>query len=150
MKLVDLLSDAGIRLDLSADDKNALLRDLVELLGLEADAEDSLWALLKRRETLGSTGIGERVAIPHCRSGVVDRLRVVYGRHPRGVDFEAIDDQPVHHFFLIVAPPVEVSNLYLSVLGQIARFCKSPPNLARLDTVKSREELLDLLEQAPA
>jgi mannitol/fructose-specific phosphotransferase system IIA component (Ntr-type) len=85
--------------------------------------------LLKKRENLGSTGIGKHVAIPHCRSLVVDRLRVAYARKPAGLDFDAIDDKPVNHLFLIVAPPVEISNQYLPVLGKIAQFCKNEQNI---------------------
>src|SRR5437879_10777138 len=82
--------------------------------------------MLRRRETLGSTGIGQGIAIPHCRSLVVNRLRVAFGRKLDGIDFKAIDDRPVHYFFLIVAPPLEVSNQYLPVLGKIAQFAKEP------------------------
>jgi mannitol/fructose-specific phosphotransferase system IIA component (Ntr-type) len=88
------------------------------------------------------------VAIPHCRSLVVDRLRVVYGRKAEGLDFGAIDGKPVHHLFLIVAPPVEISNQYLPVLGKIAQFCKDPKNLSSLDRVESPEEFFAVLEQA--
>ena len=82
--------------------------------------------MLKRRENLGSTGIGRGIAIPHCRSLVVNKLRVAFGRKTDGVDFKAIDEKPVHFFFLIVAPPLEVSNQYLPVLGKIAQFSKEP------------------------
>ena len=64
-----------------------------------------------------STGIGRGIAIPHCRSLVVNQLRVAYGRKQPGVDFNAIDGKPVTNFFLIVAPPLEVSNQYLPVTG---------------------------------
>jgi mannitol/fructose-specific phosphotransferase system IIA component (Ntr-type) len=104
--------------------------------------------LLKKRENLGSTGIGKGVAIPHCRSLVVDRLRVVYGRKADGLDFDAIDGKPVHHIFLIVAPPVEISNQYLPVLGKIAQFCKNPKNLLRLDDIETPEEFFKVLDQA--
>jgi mannitol/fructose-specific phosphotransferase system IIA component (Ntr-type) len=88
------------------------------------------------------------VAIPHCRSLVVDRLRVVYGRREAGLTFGAVDGKPVHHLFLIVAPPVEISNQYLPVLGKIAQFCKNPQNLARLDGAKSVDDFFAVLEQA--
>ena len=82
------------------------------------------------------------MAIPHCRSLVVDRLRVVYGRKEKGLPFGAVDDKPVHHLFLIVAPPVEISNQYLPVLGKIAQFCKDPKNLSQLDEVNSARGVL--------
>jgi mannitol/fructose-specific phosphotransferase system IIA component (Ntr-type) len=147
MKLVEFFARNEIDLDLKAQTKEEALREMVDLLDVgEKSAE--LYGLLKKRENLGSTGIGKGVAIPHCRSLVVDRLRVVYGRKQGGLAFGAVDGKPVHHLFLIVAPPVEISNQYLPVLGKIAQFCKNPKNLARLDDVKSVEDFFEVVEQA--
>ncbi|HUP18939.1 MAG TPA: PTS sugar transporter subunit IIA [Gemmatimonadota bacterium] len=147
MKLVEFFSEDDVALQLAASDKDATLRELVALLDLDDNAE-MLFNLLKKRENLGSTGIGKGVAIPHCRSLVVDRLRVAYGRKPGGLDFDAVDAKPVQHFFLIVAPPVEISNQYLPVLGKIAQFCKNPKNLGRLSEIESNEEFFEILEGA--
>lgn len=147
MKLVEFFSPDEVELDLGAESKEDALKELVELLGVN-EKSDELFKLLKKRENLGSTGIGKGVAIPHCRSLVVDRLRVVYGRKSEGLDFEAVDGRPVHHLFLIVAPPVEISNQYLPVLGKIAQFCKNPKNLARLDEIDTQEQFFKVLEQA--
>lgn len=147
MKLVEFFSPDEVELDLGAESKEDALKELVELLGVN-EKSDELFKLLKKRENLGSTGIGKGVAIPHCRSLVVDRLRVVYGRKSDGLDFEAVDGRPVHHLFLIVAPPVEISNQYLPVLGKIAQFCKNPKNLARLDEIDTEEQFFKVLEQA--
>ena len=105
-----------------------------------------LFKMLKRRENLGSTGIGRGIAIPHCRSLVVNKLRVAFGRKKEGVDFKAIDEKPVHFFFLIVAPPLEVSNQYLPVLGKIAQFSKEPDVPARLLELTEPKQFLALLE----
>ncbi len=148
MKLVEFFSEDEVALDLEAENKDSALEALIDLLDLEDDAEEILYNLLKKRENLGSTGIGKGVAIPHCRSLVVDRLRVAYGRKTKGLDFDAVDDKPVSHFFLIVAPPVEISNQYLPVLGKIAQFCKNPKNLARLNEIASNEEFFEVLEEA--
>jgi mannitol/fructose-specific phosphotransferase system IIA component (Ntr-type) len=147
MKLVDFFSPDEVDLDLDASGKEEALKELVELLSVNEKSEE-LFRLLKKRENLGSTGIGKGVAIPHCRSLVVDRLRVVYGRKAKGLDFGAIDGKPVHHLFLIVAPPVEISNQYLPVLGKIAQFCKDPKNLSSLDEVETPEEFFEVLAQA--
>jgi mannitol/fructose-specific phosphotransferase system IIA component (Ntr-type) len=106
-----------------------------------------LFKMLKRRENLGSTGIGRGIAIPHCRSLVVNRLRVAFGRKRDGVDFKAIDDKPVHFFFLIVAPPLEVSNQYLPVLGKIAQFSKEADVPGRLLALESPAAFMALLEE---
>jgi mannitol/fructose-specific phosphotransferase system IIA component (Ntr-type) len=130
-----------------AESKDEALRELIEHLSLDQKSEDQLFKTLKRRENLGSTGIGKAIAIPHCRSLVVNRLRLAYGRKPTGIDFKAIDSAPVVHLFLIVAPPLEISNQYLPVLGKIAQFAKDPSVPAELMGIQSPEEFLELLER---
>ena len=150
MRLREFFTPDVVKLDLESDQKDDLLRELVGLLGLDDKAEATLLKTLKRRENLGSTGIGKGIAIPHCRSLVVSRLRLAYGRKVSGVDFNAIDGAPVHNFFLIVAPPLEVSNQYLPVLGKIAQFCKDSEVTDQLLALETADEFLDLLsEKAP-
>jgi mannitol/fructose-specific phosphotransferase system IIA component (Ntr-type) len=79
---------------------------------------------------------------------VVDRLRVAFGRKLSGIDFGSVDGQPVRFLFLLVAPPVEVSNQYLPVLGRIAQFCKNADNLERLAQVTTVDQFLDALTAA--
>ena len=124
MELRDFFSEDAIKLELEGTTKDEILKELIGLLGLDDKSEGMLFKMLKRRENLGSTGIGRGIAIPHCRSLVVSKLRVAFGRKSQGVDFKAIDEKPVFFFFLIVAPPLEVSNQYLPVLGKIAQFSK--------------------------
>src|SRR5690606_19810858 len=106
-----------------------------------------LFKMLKRRENLGSTGIGRGIAIPHCRSPVVNRLRVAFGRKPEGAAFEAIDGQPDYNFVLIVAPPLEVSNQYLPVLGEVAQVAKEPDVPKPLQELRSPDEFLELIAE---
>ncbi|OLD97284.1 MAG: hypothetical protein AUG79_00670, partial [Gemmatimonadetes bacterium 13_1_20CM_4_69_16] len=139
MRLREFFSEDGINLDLASTTKDEVLKELVGLLKLDEKSEQTLVKMLKRRETLGSTGIGQNIAIPHCRALAVNRLRVAFGRKLQGIDFNAIDGKPVHYFFLIVAPPLEVSNQYLPVLGKIAQFAKEadvPEKLAKLGSPK--------------
>lgn len=145
MRLRELFTAEAVKLDLQATTKDDLLQELVSLLGLDKKSEATLFKTLKRRENLGSTGIGHGIAIPHCRSLVVNRLRLAYGRKVGGMDFNAIDGAPVHHFFLIVAPPLEVSNQYLPVLGKIAQFCKDPEIPKELLALDEPSEFLELL-----
>lgn len=147
MRLREFFSADAIKLDLEGTTKDELLRELIALLALDEKSEGMLFKMLKRRENLGSTGIGRGIAIPHCRSLVVSRLRVVFGRKPSGVDFKAIDNKPVYNFFLIVAPPMEVSNQYLPVLGKIAQFAKEPDVPDRLEKLQTPEDFLTLLEE---
>jgi nitrogen PTS system EIIA component len=147
MELREFLAEEAIQLDLKGESKDEILKELIALLGVDEKSQGILFKMLKRRENLGSTGIGKSIAIPHCRSLVVNRLRLAFGRKPGGVDFKAIDDQPVNYFFLIVAPPLEVSNQYLPVLGRIAQFAKEADVADRLAALGKPGEFLSLLEE---
>ena len=147
MELRDFFSEDAIKLELEGTTKDEILKELIDLLGLDDKSEGMLFKMLKRRENLGSTGIGRGIAIPHCRSLVVSRLRVAFGRKSVGVDVKAIDDKPVFFFFLIVAPPLEVSNQYLPVLGKIAQFSKEADVPERLLKLKQPREFMQLLEE---
>jgi mannitol/fructose-specific phosphotransferase system IIA component (Ntr-type) len=145
MHLTDFFAPDAISLDLKGGSKDEILAELVGLLRLDDRASDTLLRMLQRRETLGSTGVGRGIAIPHCRSLVVSRLRLAYGHHRTGVDFQAIDNGPVSDFFLIVAPPLEISNQYLPVLGKIAQFAKDADIPGRLAALRSADDFMKLL-----
>ena len=147
MHLKEFFSPDAISLSLRGAEKDDVLKELITLLKLDEKSEAMLYKMLKRRENLGSTGIGRGIAIPHCRSLVVQRLRVAYARKPEGVDFKAIDEKPVYNFFLIVAPPLEVSNQYLPVLGKIAQFAKEPDVPDRLSSLNDPQAFLALLDE---
>ena len=145
MELKELFTTSNVSLGLKADSKDEVLLELIDLLQLDEKAREMLFKMLKKRENLGSTGIGKGFAIPHCRSLVVDKLKVAFGLHQEGLNFNSIDGQPAHFFFLIVAPPIEISNYYLPVLGKVAQFCKSPDIENKLKSMNSVEDFLELL-----
>src|SRR5688572_28012633 len=147
MRLREFFSEDAVKLELESTTKDQVLKELVSLLKLDEKAQGMLFKMLKRRETLGSTGIGQNIAIPHCRAIVVSQLRVAFGRKLEGIDFNAIYVKPVHYCFLIVAPPLEVSNQYLPVLGKIAQFAKEPDVPDRLAKLNTTQEFLELLEE---
>jgi mannitol/fructose-specific phosphotransferase system IIA component (Ntr-type) len=147
MELREFFTDDAIKLNLEGETKDDILKELIGLLGLDEKNQSTLFKMLKRRENLGSTGIGRQIAIPHGRSLVVNRLRVAFGRKASGLDFKAIDEKPVRFFFLIVAPPLEVSNQYLPVLGKIAQFSKEPDIPDRLLQISEPAEFLALLAE---
>lgn len=146
MLLRDFFTTDTIKLDLEAETKDDALKELIDLFGLDEKSRGILFKMLKRRENLGSTGIGHGIAIPHCRSLVVNRLRVAFGRKASGLEFNAIDEKPVRYIFLIVAPPLEVSNQYLPVLGKIAQFGKEKDVPERLGTIERPDDFVRLLE----
>ncbi len=145
MELREFFNEDVIELDLGGATKDEILKELISLLDLPEKSEGILFKMLKRRENLGSTGLGRGIAIPHCRSLVVNRLRVAFGRRQEPIDFKAIDDKPVSFFFLIVAPPLEVSNQYLPVLGKIAQLCREVDVPDRLAQLEKPADFLELL-----
>ncbi len=147
MQLREFFTEDAIDLALEGRTKNDILRELVELLHLDDKSQGALLKMLQRREGLGSTGIGRGIAIPHCRSLVVDQLRVAFGRKSEGIDFKAIDDKPAYYFFLIVAPPLEVWNQYLPILGKIAQFAKEEDVPRRLAEITTPAEFLRMVEE---
>src|SRR5436190_14516556 len=147
MELREFFSEDAVQLELAGTTKDEILKELISLLKLDEKSEGMLFKMLKRRENLGSTGIGRGIAIPHCRSLVVNKLRVAFGRKPAGLDFKAIDEKPVYFFFLIVAPPLEVSNQYLPVLGKIAQFSKESDVPERLLKLTQPSEFMELLKE---
>ena len=147
MLLREFFSEDAINLALAGTTKDDILKELIQLLHLDEKSQGLLFKMLKRRENLGSTGIGRGIAIPHARSLVVNRLRVAFGRKAAGIDYKAIDDKPAQFFFMIVAPPLEVSNQYLPVLGKIAQFAKEEDVPKRLLEIKTPAEFLKLIEE---
>lgn len=147
MELREFFSEDAVKLELAGSTKDEILKEMISLLALDEKAEGMLYKMLKRRENLGSTGIGRAIAIPHCRSLVVNKLRVAFGRKSSGIDFRAIDEKPVNFFFLIVAPPLEVSNQYLPVLGKIAQFSKEADIPERLFGLSEPAQFIALLEE---
>ena len=142
-----MFDENRVALDLRATQKSEVIVKLVGLFRLAEPTASRVAAAIAEREAIGSTGIGERVAIPHCRTDAVDRVHVAYGRKRTGIDFEAIDGLAVRHVFLIVAPPGAAGGEYLSALAQIAQLCKRPGVLERLETIATAAEFLALLEE---
>lgn len=147
MHLRDFFSPDAITLQLRGGSKEEVLAEMVGLLKLDERSSGTLLRIIQRRENLGSTGIGRGIAIPHCRSLAVNRLRLAFGHRDQGIDFQSIDAQPASDFFLIVAPPLEISNQYLPVLGKIAQLAKEPDVPDRLAALRSADDFWRLLEE---
>jgi mannitol/fructose-specific phosphotransferase system IIA component (Ntr-type) len=147
MKLTDFLTTDSIDLDLKAENKDEVLQRLVSLLPISEKTWETLVKMLKKRERLGSTGIGKGVAIPHGRSLLINRLMLAVARSKEGIDFDSVDGQPSQLFFLIMAPPLEVSNLYLPTLGKIAQISREKENRDLLASAETEEELIEILDR---
>ena len=147
MNLSDLLLPKKIEVNLKSKTKEGVIEELVAMLRLSGPARTALLATLLAREDLGSTGVGHGIAIPHCRSLVVSRVRLVAGLSKTGVSFKSIDRKRAKLFFLVVAPPVGDPSDYLIVLGQIAQVSKKLYKDKRLFKISTPQELIDLVKE---
>lgn len=107
--------------ELRARSKDGVLSEIARVLADDGDVQDCslLLEMIRRRESLGSTGLGKGVAVPHGRSTAATKTKVVFARSSRGVDFNAPDGEPCRIFFLIVAPYEDRRHEYLPLLGKI-------------------------------
>ncbi len=125
MKLGDYLEKDLVLPDLASDTKSAVLAELVASLG-KKDSEmdtDAAVRVLLDREKLGTTGIGDGIAIPHGKLEDLDKVFVIVGRSVSGVDFDALDHKSCFIFFLVLAPE-QVAGMHLRILAQISRVLK--------------------------
>ena len=151
MKLSDFVVREAVAVDLQATTKEEAIREIVAglrdagRLG-EGDLDGVIRAILNREE-LGSTGIGQGVAVPHTRHPSVDRLIGTVALSPRGVDFSALDGEPVDILFLLVSPPNQPGD-HLRALENISRHLKDEQFVRFLRQAKSREQVLEVLDEA--
>jgi PTS system nitrogen regulatory IIA component len=125
MKISELLNPKAIVADLQARDKNRALSELTDaLISCEPSLNrDDVIDVLQEREKLGSTGIGDGVAIPHGKLSGIPELMLAFGKSQTGVDFESMDGQPAHLFFLLIAPEESVG-VHLKTLARISKLLK--------------------------
>lgn len=146
MKISELLDPVSIVPALEGSAKKEVLAELTDAL-LKAhpklDRDDVLRVLLER-ERLGSTGIGDGVAIPHGKLKNLDRLLISFGLSRNGVDFDSMDGKPAHLFFLLVAPEESVG-VHLKTLARISKLLKSPNVRERLQAAVSADEIHQII-----
>ncbi len=148
MKITEFLDVKGIHLDLRASEKQDILKELVDVLAEVKDIGDKkliLKALLER-ESLGSTGIGQGIAIPHGKTDKVKELISVLAISKQGVNFEALDGEPVYIFFLLVAPK-DAAGPHLKALAQISRMLRDTYFCDLLRRCESAEQVYDLIRK---
>ncbi len=126
MQIIDLLAQDGILPNLQASNKRGVLEELARPLvpGPDGLSLPTVIEVLLDRERLGSTGIGDNVAIPHGKLPQLSRLILSFGRSVKGVDFDSMDGKPSHLFFLLLAP-VNAAGLHLKALAKISRMFMS-------------------------
>ena len=148
MKMMDYLREEWMIPDLKGEDKPSILKELSSVLvkPCQVTSVEELLQVLLDREKLGSTGIGEGIAIPHGRLKKLKTFFISFGRSLKGVDFDSIDQKPSQLFFLVMAPESSaVDNLKL--LGRIVTLLKEPSFKKRLMEAHSQKELFQIIAE---
>jgi PTS system nitrogen regulatory IIA component len=145
-KIRDLLLDDLVIEELAATEKAGVLAEFAALLKSRGKIGDDqeLLRILLQRETLGSTGIGEGVAIPHGKMATIPQAIIAFGRSTAGVDFQSLDQRPVHLFFLLVTPADKPGD-HLKTLARVSRILRNPLFRENLRTASGRGELRRLI-----
>ena len=146
MQLDQIFKIEFINDNLSARNKDDALAELVDTVihgGLKVDYS-SIVQILKQRESLGSTGIGEGIAIPHGKISSLDNIIVAFGRSIEGIAYDAIDGKPVHLLFLLLAPENSAGQ-HLKILAKISRMSKETDFRRKLLQAKSPSDLYKII-----
>ncbi len=148
MKIIDLLAPNCILPNLQATNKKSVLEELAKALAPGSDglSLQTVMDVLLDRERLGSTGIGDNIAIPHGKLAQLSRLMLCFGRSLKGVDFDSMDGKPSHLFFMLLAP-VNSAGLHLKALAKISRMLKDGVFRKNLLEAKVRDDLVRIIAQ---
>ena len=145
MKISEILSKDSIVSDLKATDKIGVIDELATLIAPAVKTEPAeITKVLTERESLGSTGIGGGIAIPHGKLSSVDEVSVGFGLSQSGVEYNSLDNKPVHIFFLLLTPENSTGS-HLKVLAQISKLLKKDAFKSQLKKAKSVEEIYTLI-----
>ena len=148
MKITEILAPEMVLPDLKGSTKDQVLKELAR--GLAAKYPDirleDLTAVLSERERLGSTAIGDGIAIPHGKLRGANKIIGAFGRHRGGVDFESLDGNPTHIFFVLVAPE-DSASLHLKALARVSRLLKDDAFRGRLIEAADSAEIYRLIKE---
>ena len=146
MKITDILDANSVIEELNSQDKKGVLEELVAILvanGRLSEQEDPVQILLER-ERLGSTGIGDGIAIPHGKLKEINTILCSFGRSSKGINFQAIDEKPTHLFFLLLAPE-DSAGEHLQALARLSRLLKDVRFRKRLMEATTKKEIYRLI-----
>ena len=148
MKILDILDKECIIPELRSGTKKEVLEELTgALLSCKANLDkEALVEVLLERERLGSTGIGDGIAIPHGKVQDLDELVLSFGRSTQGIEFDSMDGRPTHLFFLLIAPE-NSAGIHLRALAKISRLLKSSHFRQRLLAAGTEEELFQVIQE---
>lgn len=153
MKIAEFLCKDAVISDLTAANKPEVISELVFALveagSIEKKHKNKIVEILMAREALGSTAIGQGIAIPHGKSDATDKLVAAFGISKKGINFDSLDGEPAHIFFLLVAP-ADSAGPHLKALARVSRLLKDKFFRDSLKHAKSAKEILDLISAEDA
>lgn len=151
MKFKDFVVPAATRLELKAVEKRPAIREMVESLrdagSIATEDMESIVRAIIKREEVGSTGIGKGVAVPHAKHPRVKRILGMVARSTKGVEFNALDGQPVKLFFLLISPP-DAAAAHIMALERIFTLLKNDDFYRFAMACRKVEEMMELLKEA--
>jgi len=148
MKILDFLSPERIIPNMKSRDKKGVIDELAEAIANTTSAENAEIAkVLLEREQLGSTGIGDGIAIPHGRLSSIDSIVMGFGSSEQGIEYDSIDNNPVNIFFLLLTPENSTGG-HLRVLAQISKLLKNKQFKTNLTNAKSKQEVIEIVREA--
>ncbi len=148
MKILDFLCREAITTDLKSQTKKEVITELVELLvkAKKVKNVNEVVKILMEREQLGSTGIGQGVAIPHGKTDSISGTVAAFGASKKGIEFEALDGEPVYLVFLLLAP-TEAAGTHLKALAKISRLLKDKFFREALREAREPEEVIKIIQE---
>ena len=150
MKIFDFLDEKAVSAELKSKDKKAVIQEMTELLiksgALKSKVKDDIVKVLLNREALGSTGIGQGVAIPHGKCEFVKELVGAFAVSKEGINFDSLDGEPAYIFFLLLAP-VESSGPHLKALARISKLLKDKYFRDSLKNAGNEKTLLKIIKE---
>jgi nitrogen PTS system EIIA component len=148
MKITEILAPEMVLPELKGSTKDQVLKELAQGLAIKYPGIklEDLIAVLGERERLGSTAIGDGIAIPHGKLRGANKIIGAFGRHREGVDFESLDGNPTHIFFVLVAPE-DSASLHLKALARVSRLLKDDAFRARLIEAADSAEIYRLIKE---
>jgi fructose-specific phosphotransferase system IIA component len=148
VKISNLMSEDLIKLNLANNTKNEALAEMVDLLDVagKITSKEEFYQTILAREAKSTTGVGNGVAIPHGKSGVVKEPTLVFAKSEKGIDFESFDDQPAKIFFMIAVPEGK-NDEHLKVLAQLSRKLMHADFREALMAANTKEEILTVIKE---
>ncbi|MDR0915484.1 MAG: PTS sugar transporter subunit IIA [Endomicrobium sp.] len=146
MKIMDFLNQDAIILDLTSQDKSSTINELVSLIKLDNSATSEIVNIILAREKLGSTGIGQGIAIPHGKTNILTKQTGILGISHKGIEFNSLDGELVYIVFVLIGP-VDETVEHLNALSKISKLVKDKCIRTAIKLAKTKDEIITLINK---